>query len=179
MGPLSINKYENVFDDDFCHELFNDCISNISDPTKYNWKSNYSWSSDVFKGSFPVQCRLMDEKYTEKILNNLFEKNIIDNKNYSVNNFVWTRLSYIPWHNDGIYEGGAVTIYLNPIWDENWGGIFMYREENSDEIHGIMPKFNTAVKVNNYTLHSVSFISPLASCPRYTLQLFPIKTTTT
>lgn len=172
-----INKYENVFDNDFCEEIYNDCLMTISDHSKYVWKSNYSWMSDVFKGSFPVQCRLMEDPLKTRILDALLEKGIIDTKNYVVSNFAWTRLSYIPWHNDGIYDGGAVTIYLNPTWDENWGGMFMYKENNSDEIYGLMPKFNTAVKVLNYTLHSVSHISPMAACPRYTLQLFPTQST--
>src|SRR5205807_392777 len=93
-------------------------------------------------------------------------------KNYHVMNYVWTRLSYIPWHNDGA-RGTAITIYLNEYWDPDWGGIYLFHTEREPtNIKGYLPKFNTAVKNNNTVSHSTTMISMDAQIPRVTIQLF-------
>jgi Rps23 Pro-64 3,4-dihydroxylase Tpa1-like proline 4-hydroxylase len=87
-------------------------------------------------------------------------------------NYVWTRLSYIPWHNDAASRI-AITIYLNEYWDPDWGGIFLYSTDiEPRNIKGYVPKFNTAIKNNNKILHSTTMISMDAKSPRITIQLF-------
>lgn len=170
-----IEKYTNVFDEEFCYLLYEDCFKIISNNTQYVWRSNYSWNNYVFDGSYPVLCRLLDTELANTVLHKLKDKDIISHDNYSVSNFTWTRLSHIPWHNDSYGDaiGEAITIYLNPTWEKNWGGLFLYLEDDVEDIRGIFPHFNSAIKVTKGTLHSVSHISPSAKYPRYTLQLFP------
>jgi Rps23 Pro-64 3,4-dihydroxylase Tpa1-like proline 4-hydroxylase len=106
------------------------------------------------------------------ILQQLYERGVIGDKNYHVMNYVWTRLSYIPWHHDDTRRN-AITVYLNEWWDPNWGGIYLYRTGNdANDIRGYLPKFNTAIKNSNTLVHSTTMISPDAEAPRVTVQLF-------
>jgi Rps23 Pro-64 3,4-dihydroxylase Tpa1-like proline 4-hydroxylase len=106
------------------------------------------------------------------ILKQLLDRGVINDKNYDVMNYVWTRLSYIPWHNDSIYTS-AVTIYLNEFWDPDWGGIYLYHTDmEPKDIKGYIPKFNTAIKNNHKIYHSTTIIAMDAELPRITVQLF-------
>jgi Rps23 Pro-64 3,4-dihydroxylase Tpa1-like proline 4-hydroxylase len=109
------------------------------------------------------------------ILQQLHDRGIIEDKNtrnYHVMNYIWSRLSYIPWHNDNIHAN-AVTIYLNEHWDPDWGGIYLYYTTiEANIIRGYVPKFNTAVKNNNRIAHSTTMVSMDAESPRVTIQLF-------
>lgn len=44
---------------------------------------------------------------------------------------MWHKLSFIPWHSDkDSYDAVrfAATLYLNKEWDDNWGGLFLYKK---------------------------------------------------
>ena len=56
------------------------------------------------------------------------------------------------------------------VWDENDGGIFLYKENN--EIKGILPEYNKIIVNNKFLEHSVSMIVPTAEHPRVTMQIF-------
>jgi Rps23 Pro-64 3,4-dihydroxylase Tpa1-like proline 4-hydroxylase len=109
---------------------------------------------------------------SELILQKLLDNGVINDKTYIVMNYVWTKLSYIPWHNDTTYTS-AITIYLNEYWDPDWGGIFLYHTETEQKnIKGYIPKFNTAIKNSRKVYHSTTIISMDAETPRVTVQLF-------
>lgn len=54
------------------------------------------------------------------------------------------RYSFTPWHNDSIYAL-SITVYLNESWERDWGGCFMYEEEDGLSIKAIYPEFNKAI----------------------------------
>ena len=83
--------------------------------------------------------------------------------------YIWTKLSYIPWHNDH-HVNGALTVYLNNYWDINWGGYFMYKNQNN-EINAIKPETNLGVLQLEGVEHSVSTVNVNAE-NRITLQTF-------
>ena len=91
-----------------------------------------------------------------------------------VQHYVWNKGSGISKHTDQHYEFGA-TIYMCDNWDENAGGIFMWKEDNDTNWTGLCPKFNTMVINNNKTTHLVTPVSFLTDKPRLTLQIWGLK----
>ena len=82
--------------------------------------------------------------------------------------YIWHPGSYIKWHDDGDYKLGF-TLYLNEYWNEDFGGIFLYKKENN--IFGFKPEHNTIIFVKDKLEHSVSMTTPDAPL-RITLQGF-------
>lgn len=175
-----LDYYEDVLDPEYCRELFRESVDLFTNGERV-WSSNYFWQGPLTKDTFPWYIRDIDEVNSKKILEQLYAKGIIDdiNKEYSVMNYIGTRLSYIPWHNDFTWDE-SVTIYLNEEWPDDWGGMFLYKQKPEDnKVFGYQPKFNTAVKQNQGqtigTWHTVTLVSVASQCPRVTIQIFPKK----
>ena len=133
--------------------------------------SNHSsWNQKIIKDSARVEIfRLSDTEFKEQIINcysNYF--NIDTYTTTYVNYYKWLPGSFIPFHNDES-SSLASTIYLNESWDKDYGGLFLYEEEQ--EIKGYVPQYNSAVINKNNVSHSTSIISPTAP-KRETLQIF-------
>jgi Rps23 Pro-64 3,4-dihydroxylase Tpa1-like proline 4-hydroxylase len=142
------------------------------------WKTNYWWNHNIIHDSHPVFVYHYRGAMRDKILSELLESEVISGNldDYSCMNYVWTKMSHIPWHDDGHALEG-VTVYLNEEWKHDWGGIFLYKKNESDTyIRGAIPKFNSAGKNTGHVLHTVTMVSNLAP-PRVTLQLFKIRDT--
>jgi Rps23 Pro-64 3,4-dihydroxylase Tpa1-like proline 4-hydroxylase len=82
--------------------------------------------------------------------------------------YYWTRLSYIPWHDDENHTG-ALTVYLNEEWDEDWGGYFLYKEDET--IKAILPKKNFALLQQGGIKHATTPVH-LNGGIRFTIQTF-------
>ena len=76
--------------------------------------------------------------------------------------------SGINWHDDGKWKYGA-TFYINHKWHKQWGGEFMFTDNNG---HGwIPPVGNSLVIVKAPIAHKVNpVLSPIM--PRISVQLF-------
>jgi Rps23 Pro-64 3,4-dihydroxylase Tpa1-like proline 4-hydroxylase len=74
----------------------------------------------------------------------------------------------INWHDDSTYMYG-VTYYLNHKWHKQWGGEFMFTDENG---HGFLPVVgNSLVIVKSPLAHKVNpVLSPIM--PRISVQMF-------
>lgn len=166
-----VTIHKNVLDPQYCLELFQDAEKQLAS-NQDQWSSNFFWSSVIVRASHPVLVRTYNDMHTAKILGHLFSKKIIPHTNYTAMNYAWTRLSYIPWHTDHIYKD-AMTIYLNPLWDRDWGGYFMHKDPIDSEIRAYIPQFNTAVVNKNNIDHATTPVSLDATTPRFTVQLFP------
>jgi hypothetical protein len=177
MKEKLLTHYENVLGGDFAKALFEDAIENFVTGNPV-WTNNYHWQKELIKSSFPWFIRKYNENVSNKILNQLYNKQILikNETEYEILNYMGNRLSYMPWHSDHLYKS-AVTIYLNPEWPRDWGGLFLYEDPlANNKICGYEPKFNTAVKLINGSIkHSVSLISMESKTPRVTIQIFPIK----
>ena len=90
----------------------------------------------------------------------------------SVQYYEWNQMSQINWHDDS-HVYGAVTIYLNENWDNDWGGLFCWKEKKTDTPVGnfLFPMFNMAIILRNHIPHHVSLINPYAPV-RKTLQIW-------
>ena len=136
-------------------------------PQTYN---HSCWNQNIIKDSARVEIfRLSDTEFKQHVIN--CYSNYVDIKKYSVtyvNYYRWLPGSFIPFHNDE-RSSLASTIYLNESWDKDYGGLFLY--EQDEEIKGYVPKYNSAVINKNSISHSTSIISPTAP-KRETLQIF-------
>ena len=153
-----------------------DCFSYLRETIaqeKPHWKNSYIWAESIVRRSNPVNIlKIIDKKLINKITKDLKEIPEFKNvkiKNTAFNLYFWDRGSYIPFHSDKGNKFSA-TIYLNDVWDENDGGIFLYKQNN--EIKGILPEYNKIIVNNKFLEHSVSMIVPTAEHPRVTMQIF-------
>jgi len=170
LDDIKIKFYENALEPDLCRTLYNHSIERLKDPAS-TWRTNYWWEHGIVKESHTVLVYNYTNEEADIILESLIRNGVIDDKNYMVMNYVWTKSSYIPWHSDGHVTEG-ITVYLNEIWNDNWGGFFLYREKFPDtHLQGIVPRFNMASKNFGNVDHSVTTITPDAD-NRITLQLF-------
>lgn len=168
--PASVEIFEDVFDPVFCTFLLNDSRAKLAAGHEFT-RSSYQWADNIVRGSQPVLIRHYDQGLSAIILDQLVRRGMISTRTCVVMNYAWSRLSYIPWHND-IMHPVAISVYLNDVWDPDWGGLFLYKDE-SGNIRGHAPKFNTAVRNAGHVLHATTMIAPDAASPRLTLQLFP------
>jgi Rps23 Pro-64 3,4-dihydroxylase Tpa1-like proline 4-hydroxylase len=113
----------------------------------------------------------LEKSESDDIILRLIARGILDHPRFAVMMYAWTKLSYIPWHND-VGHNIAVTIYLNDQWPIDWGGLFLYRD--GADIRGYAPRFNTGLRNQGNVLHSTTPVSLDAETPRFTLQLFPL-----
>jgi len=166
---MSVTIHEHVLDSTLCAEIYHATLASLKE-NKEQWTSNAFWDQGIIKASHPVLVKQLPEHYKRLVLNTLVENGILKHLNYHVMQYAWTKLSYIPWHNDDIYSD-AMTIYLNTIWNKDWGGYFLY-EDSGNQIRGYIPRFNTAVQNKNKIAHATTPVSLDASDVRVTLQIF-------
>jgi len=88
--------------------------------------------------------------------------------NFSSMIYFWKKGAGINWHNDGRWKYGA-TYYINHKWNDQWGGEFMFHDENN---FGFFPVVgNSLVVVKAPFMHKVNpIISPIV--PRISIQMF-------
>ena len=164
-----LDTFENALDEKFCRFLAEQTQTLLRNGDR-QWRSNLSWQDGVVRSSHLVLIRECPEAERQLILAQLIKKEIVSTLDYVVMIYAWTKYSYIPWHNDG-HKESAITIFLNNKWEEDWGGLFLYKNEN-EQILGITPKFNMAIRNKGHVPHAVTMITPDAETLRLTLQIF-------
>jgi|TARA_R100000482_G_C5047939_1_gene111337 Rps23 Pro-64 3,4-dihydroxylase Tpa1-like proline 4-hydroxylase len=82
--------------------------------------------------------------------------------------YFWKKGSGINWHSDAGHKYGA-TYYLNSKWNSNWGGEFMFKDNNG---FGFLPCVgNSLIIVKTPLEHKVNPVtSPII--PRISIQMF-------
>jgi Rps23 Pro-64 3,4-dihydroxylase Tpa1-like proline 4-hydroxylase len=164
----NIIRYNDFLSNNLFDEVQTFAEDIIRSPEPYYGRTNTCWPEDVVRQSTPVI--IIDISNDSPIHSRL--KSEIDTKTgLEVNKlmvYFWTKLSYIPWHNDA-HMDAALTIYLNDYWDQDWGGYFMYKMNN--EIKAIKPERNLGIVQTGHISHSVSTVN-LDAPSRITLQVF-------
>ena len=86
---------------------------------------------------------------------------------------IWLPGSQIGWHHDGddSVQRMSSTIYLNPEWNWNYGGLFLY-DHPSDGQRWIYPDYNKMIWFKPPLWHSTSMVTSHAPYPRLSIQLF-------
>jgi hypothetical protein len=171
-----IKKYDNVF-----------CEKNIKDIIEYFeyiidkdvWSSSIGWdqnlsliSSNTLTHEIKNNILVMKIKNSiEKILNINFDDKKLE---FIPSIYVWSGGSYITWHSDSDYPYSG-TIYLNQQWNSADGGVFLYKDNQTNEILGIEPQYNcmvvnSASKKDTHNVHCVTCIVPGTIKKRLTIQ---------
>ena len=159
---------DNFFDDELYKKCYEYSISKI-DSNELSFRTNRCWEPNIVKDSNLVLIHSLstDNNLHKKISVTIKQKYQIDTLN-AIQFYYWTSGSHIPWHNDGCHNGG-ITIYLNKVWDEDWGGIFMCKD--GDNINGFYPKSNRCIMQVGGIEHSVAPTTKNSDV-RLTIQIF-------
>ena len=160
-----VEVIDDVLPLDFIQEL------NTLPHTNVKHRTNLaSWKHQVVGNSgamllYDVENVLMGK--AKNILSPLFGEEYRNNK-WEITYTLGSYFSFIPWHDDGLYPR-SMTIYLNELWDKDWGGYFMY--ERGQEIIALKPKFNRCVLLHPPVQHTTTM--PTMNAPlRKSLQIF-------
>lgn len=159
-----IQIVENVLDINLIQEI-KDSVKN-TEQIRVNYKS---WGHYIVHSSAPVLIVDLNKDLTDKIKNT--SKLNLKNSNIGAAYYGWTKLSYIPWHND-VGKKKAITIYVNDNWEDDWGGYFAYKD--GIDIRCIKPEFNKAVILEGGIWHTV-FSTNINAPMRETIQIFEFK----
>lgn len=171
-----IKKYEDVLEEQLIENIM-EYFKHIVD--KNVWSSNLGWDENLSLSSSITLTHTILDKFLQKNIKNQIEKKLkfsFDEKNldFNVSIYVWGGGSYITWHNDSCWQHSG-TIYLNKEWNNCAGGIFLYKDNKTNEIKGIEPVYNTMVvnyedNEDSHNLHCVTCIAPGTIEKRITIQ---------
>ena len=150
-------------------EILSDNARLKNDPSSW-WTSHETWKADIIKTSAVVFARVLPREQAQQIYTSMLTRNLvgISNQFPKVMSYLWHPLSYIPWHNDGHHQASA-TIYLNEVWDLDWGGYFLWKE--GGEIRTTPPVFNRLIVSSENVEHSTTLTTVDAPL-RQTVQIF-------
>ena len=171
-----IRTYNNVLDEHL--------IKNVMDYFKSImgadvWGSSIGWDQNLSLISSNTLTHRISNKTLEKEIKSSIETALdVDFEKEELifipSIYVWSGGSYITWHPDNCYPYNG-TIYLNEEWDSNDGGIFLYKDNQTNEIKGIEPTYNSMVvnsetETDPHNAHCVTCIVPGTIKKRLTLQ---------
>lgn len=165
---MSVQIFDDFFDDKLYKEI-NSHIEIVVKSKQYRLTTNRVWEEGLISYSTPILRYRFEEN--DKLLFDKIKDEVIKKTEFSITDIIvhiFPKLSYIPWHLDGTYDS-ALTIYLNKNWDKNWGGLFLYKENN--EIKAFIPKKNTGILLEGGIEHCVTTTNINAD-DRITLQFF-------
>jgi Rps23 Pro-64 3,4-dihydroxylase Tpa1-like proline 4-hydroxylase len=164
----NIIVYNEFLSNDLFDEVQMFAENTIKSPEPYPGRTNLCWQDEIRNQSTPVIIRdiIEDTPIYNKLKSEIDSKTGLKVERLML--YFWTKLSYIPWHNDA-HANSALTIYLNDYWDQDWGGYFMFKLNN--EIKAIKPDRNLGVIQTGNVSHSVSTVN-LDADLRITVQSF-------
>jgi Rps23 Pro-64 3,4-dihydroxylase Tpa1-like proline 4-hydroxylase len=164
-----ITTKNNFLEESFIYNLVTNIIKE-SQQYKPIWKSNINWGENIVKGSSLVLAYEIKEQELNYIKSKFIELDSkFKNKEIVGHFYIWTRGSNIPMHNDSNYEYGC-TIYLNKNWDIDWGGLYIWQEDNKLNIE--KPEFNKLIINKGNTRHGTTLLNYNIPEERLTLQIF-------
>jgi len=171
-----IKKIDNILSDDLIKNIMEYFKSMLGRDV---WSSSSGWDQNLSL----ISANTLTHRITDEIIKKEIKKNIETSLNinfeekeldFTSSIYVWSGGSYITWHNDASYPYNG-TIYLNEEWDTNDGGVFLYKENDTNKIKGIEPEYNTmvvnyATETSQHNNHCVTCIVPGTIKKRVTLQ---------
>jgi Rps23 Pro-64 3,4-dihydroxylase Tpa1-like proline 4-hydroxylase len=139
------------------------------------WRSNLGWQNDIVSPNGVVLIRPLNDNQKKELLQSLKIHDLVPTDKQielDAQAYMWHNLSFIPWHSDKENDDEvryAATLYLNKEWNNNWGGLFLYKK--NDNIYAEAPRFNLLVFNDQNYEHATSMLTSNAPF-RYTIQLF-------
>ena len=159
---------KNVFSEDLLKSL-KEFTRDGKQPSTTNF---FGWEPVVVGVSNAIFCFNLNDNLQDQVTKELLEHKILKSvpKKMLAKIHLSSRGSFIPWHNDLPYKF-TCTVYLNEYWDKDWGGYFMYENE---EIKAIKPEHNVAISFEPPLMHTVGLTSINAPL-REILQIFVVE----
>ena len=140
------------------------------------WKTSFQWEPPIRRATSPVPILLLPDKLTISIHQTLKEKAGLTWKESAPPQqsqyYLYPPGGYIGWHDDCKYEFASI-IFLNPVWNINWGGIFLYEDLEGLGIRGEVPTFNKCLVNAGGVPHGVSVLTPDAPWRRVIITFGP------
>ena len=139
------------------------------------WRSNLGWQEEIVAPSGVVLIRSLSPEHVETLITAMRKNGLVapdQEIEIDAQAYVWHRLSYIPWHSDKDNDDDvrfAASLYLNPEWNNDWGGLFLYKKDG--EIRAESPEYDKLVFNDNNFPHATSMLSVDAPY-RHSVQLF-------
>ena len=157
---------ENVFTEDVLTKLY-DFTRSGRQPTNTNF---FNYNANVVGMSNAVFCFELEEELKAIVFSQLINKKVLPSIPTKSQAYMhlFSRNSFIPWHDDSNYIF-TITVYLNKEWHIDFGGLFIYKENN--ELKCLFPKYNTAVSFVPPIGHTTTTTNINASF-RESLQIF-------
>ena len=168
-----------IYEDVLPPKLLEKCIGELKSTTGSPvWDdSNLLWTEDLKVGLVGnVSMRILpDETALEvnKALKKYFSK-IDSDCEVVYQYYIWNKMAGISNHNDG-HTNLAATLYLNDIWDPNWGGLFVWKDKNEKKeykLNAICPKQNMLIINDEKEMHLVTPTAPTIPYIRITIQIW-------
>ena len=165
MITVKNNFLDETFIDDFIKNIIKE-----SQEYKPIWKSNINWGDNIVKNSSLVLAYEINKENLNYIKSKFIElNNKFKDKEIVGHFYIWTKGSYIPMHNDSNYEYGC-TIYLNKYWNIDWGGLYIWKE--NDKLNIEKPEFNKLIINKGNTKHGTTLLNYNVPEERLTIQIF-------
>ena len=134
-------------------------------PSYGRWEKEFTYQAP------PIMLNDLAGDLRALILGTALEKFNLSGIDFNACGCIYTRFTeqaYIPWHSDDEYRY-AITIYVTPDWEVDWGGWLLY--EHDKRRYAVGPEFNTAVMLKTPIPHAV-VPSTQRAAPRTSIQIF-------
>jgi hypothetical protein len=171
-----IKTYSNVLEENLIEKIITYMKLNFGEEV---WGSSVGWDQNLsLMSSNTLTHKIKNKSIAEEIQDSVEREIGIKFENERLNFissiYIWVGGSYITWHPDLCYPYNG-TIYLNKEWDSNDGGLFLYKDNQTNEIKGIEPIYNTmivnsATESDPHNSHCVTCIVPGTIKKRITIQ---------
>ena len=140
------------------------------------WNTSVQWKQPIQRSTPPIPILLLPDKFTIPIHKTLKEKAGLTWKESTPPQpsqyYLYPPGGYIGWHDDVIYEFASI-IFLNPVWNLDWGGVFLYEDLKGLGLRGEFPAFNKCLVNGGGVPHAVSRICPDAPLRRVIITFGP------
>ena len=165
--------YKNCISD----ALFRQCVEKVRENAVIQkWaSSSLCWTPEI-KKNITGSCLFceVDENLSNKLRDEL-KSYLPEHKKLIFQFYIWQNDAGISIHDDTRYKFGA-TLYLNPDWHVNWGGLFVWYDSLEDYHEGraqcLTPRGKTLVVNDEKQLHLVTPVSSTSPEIRVTVQIW-------
>ena len=170
-----LKSFNNFLDLKLINEIEAYVDASIKSPEP-RWKTSLWWEPPIRRATSPVPILLLPDNLTIPIHQTLKEKAGLTWKESAPplqsQYYLYSPGGYIGWHDDTKYEFGSM-IFLNPVWNINWGGIFLYEDLEGLGLRGEVPTFNKCLVSAGGVPHGVSALTPDAPWRRVIVTFGP------
>jgi len=170
-----LKSFNNFLDPKLINEIEAYVDASIKAPEP-RWKTSLWWEPPIRRATSPVPILLLPDNLTIPIHQTLKEKAGLTWKESAPPQqsqyYLYPPGGYIGWHDDAKYEFASI-IFLNPMWNINWGGIFLYEDLEGLGLRGEVPTFNKCLINGGGVPHGVSALTPDAPWRRVIITFGP------